>query len=147
METHSHIEALVEKIISGNFKNVIVLTGAGISTAAGIPDFRSPKIGLYATLKEMKNFHFRSPTFAFDIDVFMKDPRPFWWVFNNLWPRADWPNPTDMHYFISLLNSKGVLLRNYTQNVDSLEIQAGLPPDKLIQCHGTLTTAHCQVRT
>ena len=137
-------EALVEKILSGNFHNVIVMTGAGISTAAGIPDFRSPKFGLYASIKEMTHFHFRSPTFMFDIDVFMQDPKPFWWIFNKLWPRADWPNPTDMHYFISLLNEKGILLRNYTQNVDSLEIQAGLPPDKLVQCHGTLTTAHCQ---
>ena len=144
MSERNSIEALVDKIVSGNYHNVIVMTGAGISTAAGIPDFRSPKFGLYASIKEMTHFHFRSPTFVFDIDVFMSDPKPFWWIFNKLWPRDDWPNPTDMHYFISLLNEKGILLRNYTQNVDSLEIQAGLPPDKLIQCHGTLTTAHCQ---
>ncbi|KAH0790729.1 NAD-dependent protein deacetylase sirtuin-2 [Histomonas meleagridis] len=120
------------------------MTGAGISTAAGIPDFRSPKIGLYASIKEMTHLKFRSPTFVFDIDVFMDNPKPFWWIFNKLWPRDDWPLPTNMHYFISLLNEKGILLRNYTQNVDSLEIQAGLPPEKVIQCHGSLTTAHCQ---
>jgi NAD-dependent SIR2 family protein deacetylase len=137
-------DALVEKILSGNYKNVIVMTGAGISTAAGIPDFRSPKIGLYATLKEMQSLKFRSPTFVFDIGVFMSDPKPFWWIFNKLWPKNEWPLPTDMHYFISLLNEKGILLRSYTQNVDGLEIQAGLPDEKLIQCHGTLTSAHCK---
>ena len=140
----SATDVLVEKILSGNYKNVIVMTGAGISTAAGIPDFRSPKIGLYASIKEMTHFNFRSPTFVFDIGVFMKDPKPFWWIFNKLWPKNEWPLPTDMHYLISLLNEKGILLRNYTQNVDGLEIQAGLPPEKLIQCHGTLTNAHCK---
>jgi len=37
---------------TGKFKKILVLTGAGISVSAGIPDFRSPKTGIYANLKE-----------------------------------------------------------------------------------------------
>lgn len=136
-------EILAQKIISGNYKNVIVLTGAGISTAAGIPDFRSPAIGIYATLKSASRLKFRDPTFVFDIDVFMDDPKPFWWIFSHLWPKDLWPRPTEMHYFIGYLNQLGVLKRVYTQNVDGLEIPGGLPEDKLVQCHGALPTCHC----
>lgn len=137
------MERLVELINSDQIKNVVVAVGAGISVAAGIPDFRSPSIGLYASIKEMGHFNFRSPTFVFDIGVFRKDPRPFWWIFGVLWPRADWPLPTDFHYLISLLHSKGKLLRCYSQNVDGLELMANLPEDKVVYAHGVLHPAHC----
>ncbi|KAL1501929.1 hypothetical protein ABEB36_007158 [Hypothenemus hampei] len=51
--------------------------------------------------------------------------------------------PTVCHYFIRLLNEKGLLLRHYTQNVDSLERVAGIPEDKLVEAHGTFFTGHC----
>lgn len=47
------VEALAEYITSGKVKNVVVMTGAGISTSAGIPDFRSPETGLYANLARL----------------------------------------------------------------------------------------------
>jgi len=47
------------------------------------------------------------------------------------------------HAFLSLLQSKGKLLTNYTQNIDGLETAAGVSSSKLIQCHGTLSTATC----
>jgi NAD-dependent SIR2 family protein deacetylase len=137
------VQHLVDLILSGNFHNVVVMTGAGISVAAGIPDFRSPSIGLYATISSMPHLHFHSPTFVFDIGTFRSDARPFWWTFSRLWPRAGWPKPTTFYYFLNLLHGHNVLLRCFTQNIDGLEEQAGLPADKAVYAHGVLTPCHC----
>lgn len=51
--------------------------------------------------------------------------------------------PTPSHYFVRLLWEKGLLLRHYTQNIDTLERVAGLPGDKLVEAHGTFYTGHC----
>jgi len=45
--------------------------------------------------------------------------------------------PTPAHYFMMLLHKKGLLLRCFTQNIDSLETQAGLPAEKVVFAHGT----------
>ena len=58
-------------------KNIIVLTGAGISTSAGIPDFRSPKTGLYHNLEK---YNLPYPEAIFDIDYFQINPRPFFFI-------------------------------------------------------------------
>ena len=137
------MDRLVEMIKSGEKKKIIVLSGAGTSVAAGIPDFRSPKIGLYASLQSMKHLEMNSPYFVFEMSTFKKDPRPFWWIFGRLWPRKDWPKPTIFHYFLTLLERHGILLRCYTQNIDGLESVAGLSSDKLINCHGVLSPCHC----
>jgi NAD-dependent SIR2 family protein deacetylase len=137
------VRQLVDLILSGNFHKVVVMTGAGISVAAGIPDFRSPSIGLYATISSMSHLRFRSPTFVFNIGTFRSDARPFWWTFSRLWPRAGWPKPTTFHYFLNLLHRHNVLLRCFTQNIDGLEQQAGLPADKVVYAHGVLAPCHC----
>ena len=51
--------------------------------------------------------------------------------------------PTYTHYFIKLLNNKGILLRDYTQNIDGLERQAGIPDSRLVESHGTMATCSC----
>ena len=56
-------------------------------------------------------------------------------------PSTDRFSPT--HAFIKLLQSKNKLLTQYTQNIDNLEIRAGIKPEKLIQCHGSFATATC----
>lgn len=137
------MDKVVEYIKSGEKKKIIVLSGAGVSVGAGIPDFRSPSIGLYASLQSMKHLQLKNPTFVFELYTFKKDPRPFWWIFGRLWPRTDWPKPTTFHYFLTLLERHGLLLRCYTQNIDDLETVAGLPSDKLVNCHGVLTPCHC----
>lgn len=58
-----------------------------------------------------------------------------------LWPGNFDPTPT--HYFMRLLHDKGLLLRCYTQNIDSLEAQAGLPRSAVIAAHGNFDGAHC----
>lgn len=43
-----------------------------------------------------------------------------------------------------MLHDKGLLLRQFTQNIDSLEINAGLDTDKVVEAHGTFRTSHCR---
>jgi len=51
---------------------------------------------------------------------------------------------TPTHQFIKLLQDQHRLLRNYTQNIDNVEANAGIRPEKLVQCHGSWATATCR---
>jgi len=51
--------------------------------------------------------------------------------------------PTPAHLFCRLLNEKGLLLRNFTQNIDTLELAAGIPVEKLVFAHGSFGSSHC----
>jgi len=119
-------------------RNIIVLTGAGISTSLGIPDFRSKGTGLYSKLEHLG---LSDPQEVFDISVFRQDPTIFYSVARDILPSHDRFSPT--HAFIALLQEKGKLLTNYSQNIDNLEARAGIHPDKLVQCHGSFATASC----
>lgn len=119
-------------------KNIIVLTGAGISTSLGIPDFRSKGTGLYSKLAHLG---LSDPQEVFDINVFKDDPSVFYTIAKDILPSGDRFSPT--HQFIKLLQDKGKLLTNYSQNIDNLEARAGVQSDKLVQCHGSFATASC----
>ena len=106
--------------------------------AAGIPDFRSPRSGLYAKLKR---FDLPHPRAVFELKYFKKHPEPFFTLAKELYSKTYEPTPS--HYFIQLLLKKGLLLRHYTQNVDGLERAAGLPEKKIVEAHGTCHTSHC----
>lgn len=132
------VEGVVKYIKSGQCKNIITMAGAGISTSAGIPDFRSPGTGLYNNLEK---YNLPFPEAIFDIEFFKSNPKPFFVLAKDLYPGAF--NPTPSHWFIRLLHEKGLLLRHYTQNIDTLEHVAGLPADKVVEAHGTFRTSHC----
>lgn len=118
-------------------KNIIVLTGAGVSVSCGIPDFRSSD-GIYSRLA--KDFpDLPDPQAMFDINYFSRDPRPFYKFAREIYPGQFTPSPC--HRFIKLLETKHKLLRNYTQNIDTLERVAGI--NNVIECHGSFSTASC----
>jgi hypothetical protein len=101
-------------------QNILILTGAGVSVSAGIPDFRSTD-GIYARLK--REFDMPSPTCMFDINYFNSNPGTFFNFASELWPGRF--KPSRSHLFMADLERRGKLLRNYTQNIDTLEHQAG----------------------
>ncbi|KYK59002.1 hypothetical protein DCS_00129 [Drechmeria coniospora] len=119
-------------------KRVVVLTGAGISTAAGIPDFRSPKTGLYNQLARLDLPYAEA---VFDIDYFRQHPEPFYALARELYPGRF--HPTVSHVFIALLARKGLLQMLFTQNIDCLERSAGVPDDKIVEAHGSFATQRC----
>ncbi|XP_044902454.1 NAD-dependent protein deacetylase sirtuin-2 isoform X5 [Felis catus] len=132
------LEGVTRYMQSERCRRVICLVGAGISTSAGIPDFRSPSTGLYANLEK---YRLPYPEAIFEIGYFKKHPEPFFALAKELYPGQF--KPTVCHYFIRLLKEKGLLLRCYTQNIDTLERVAGLEPEDLVEAHGTFYTSHC----
>ncbi|KAL6697419.1 DHS-like NAD/FAD-binding domain-containing protein [Trichoderma pleuroticola] len=132
------LEAVAGYIKSGNVRRIVVLTGAGISTAAGIPDFRSPKTGLYSNLARLKLPYAEA---VFDISYFRNHPEPFYVLAQELYPGKF--HPTISHAFIALLAEKGLLQMLFTQNIDCLERAAGVPTDKIVEAHGSFATQRC----
>uniref|UniRef100_F6U2S4 NAD-dependent protein deacetylase sirtuin-2 n=1 Tax=Monodelphis domestica TaxID=13616 RepID=F6U2S4_MONDO len=104
------LEGVTRFIQSDRCQNIICMVGAGISTSAGIPDFRSPTTGLYSNLEK---YNLPYPEAIFEINYFKKHPEPFFALARELYPGQF--KPTVCHYFIRLLKEKGLLLRCYTQ--------------------------------
>ena len=72
---------------------------------------------------------------------FRHNPQPFFLLAKELYPGSF--SPTPCHYFVRLLQEKGLLLRHYTQNIDTLEREAGIADEKLVEAHGAFNTGHC----
>ncbi|XP_067908519.1 NAD-dependent protein deacetylase sirtuin-1 isoform X2 [Heterodontus francisci] len=120
-------------------KKIMVLTGAGVSVSCGIPDFRS-RDGIYARLAvDFPNLP--DPHAMFDIEYFRKDPRPFFKFAKEIYPGQF--QPSLCHKFIALLDKQERLLRNYTQNIDTLEQVAGIR--RIVECHGSFAMASCLI--
>merc|ERR1719271_507133 len=109
------LDGIARYIREHECKKIVVMCGAGISTSAGIPDFRTPGTGLYHNLQR---FELPEPNSIFDIRFFREQPRAFYELAKEIWPGKYSPTPS--HYFIKLLHDKGLLLRCYSQNIDSL---------------------------
>ena len=116
-------------------QRIVVLTGAGISTDSGIPDFRGPQ-GVWtknpgaekmATLQHyMADPEVRKRAWRSRLDTFAA-------------PRQ--PNPG--HYALVELEKRGTLHTLITQNVDGLHAAAGTAPEKLVEIHGTIRDVVC----
>ncbi|CAJ1355402.1 unnamed protein product [Effrenium voratum] len=96
----------IAQYIAEHARHVVVLCGAGISTSAGIPDFRSPGTGLYHNLQR---FDLPEAEAIFDLSFFQERPDAFYELCREMWPGNF--HPTPCHYFIRLLSDKGILQR------------------------------------
>uniref|UniRef100_A0A0G4HJ15 Deacetylase sirtuin-type domain-containing protein n=1 Tax=Chromera velia CCMP2878 TaxID=1169474 RepID=A0A0G4HJ15_9ALVE len=138
----ANVKAVAERIRSGKVKNVVVMTGAGLSVAAGIPDFRSPGAGLYSQLQK---YNLPRPEDIFTLSYYKKKPEPFCKLAQEIFPGKY--HPTRAHFLAPLLAQKGLLLRHYTQNIDNLDAiahqTAGSDLENLIEAHGSFRDVHC----
>ena len=150
----SSMKEVAAFIKSDHCKSIIILAGAGMSVASGIPDFRSSG-GLYDTLdpdlltaSEMERDAIRmDPTIALNQQLFLQNPLPCLEVnrpFILGTRKREW-KATLAHRFVELLHSKtGKLTRLYQQNIDGLEGQLSqLPRDKVVMVHGSMDQAEC----
>lgn len=115
--------------------SVTVLTGAGISTDSGIPDFRGPQ-GVWTKDPAAQELY--------TIDNYLADPdvRRRSWVGRR--DHAAWAaRPNHGHAALVELERAGLLRALVTQNIDELHQRAGSSPDKVIELHGTLFHAVC----
>ncbi|RAK75138.1 SIR2 family NAD-dependent protein deacylase [Aspergillus fijiensis CBS 313.89] len=132
------IEAVAKYILEKDVRRIVVMVGAGISTSAGIPDFRSPDTGIYSNLAYLD---LPDPEAVFDISFFRENPKPFYTLARELAPGRY--RPTIAHSFIKLLYDKGRLLKNFSQNIDCLERLAGVPGEMIVEAHGSFATQRC----
>ncbi len=115
-------------------KKIAVLTGAGMSTAAGVPDFRGPK-GLYVTRRY-------DPETVFEIGHFDQDPKPFYQFTRDFLGMLKSIEPTLTHRFLANLERAGRDIGIVTQNIDGLHQKAG--SKRVYPIHGDYETAHCR---
>ncbi|KAJ1967010.1 NAD-dependent deacetylase hst3 [Dispira parvispora] len=123
--TGDEIEQVARAIL--NARRCVVVSGAGISCSAGIPDFRSQN-GLFSTLKERHSSHINQGRDLFDAQLFQNEAttRIFHQFIGQFKQSIAHVRPTTTHQFLQWLHSQGRLTRWYTQNIDGLEAKTGL---------------------
>ncbi|EGC40203.1 hypothetical protein DICPUDRAFT_25545 [Dictyostelium purpureum] len=130
------LKSIGDKIKNGEIKRIICLTGSGISANAGIPPYRT-KDGLLN----------RNQQFSFSLEVLRENPELFFETLKkHFYPTANGDSlvkPTQSHKFINQLADKGLLLRNYTQNVDPLQERSGTPDELIVHAHGSFNNWYC----
>jgi NAD+-dependent protein deacetylase SIR2 len=78
---------------------------------------------------------------VFEISYFRNNPLPFYMLAHELYPGKY--KPTISHLFLRLLSDKGLLLKLFTQNIDCLEREAGVPENKIVEAHGSFAHQRC----
>ena len=121
-------EELGDEILK--YGDVVFLTGAGISSNAGIPTFRG-KNGLWSYIDPEK----------FTIEYFMKNPEEWWSISFELFDLFLNVSPTPSHYAIAQLEKMGIVKAVITQNIDGLHKKAG--SKNVIELHGNVSNLKC----
>src|SRR5213079_3453334 len=109
----------------------VVLTGAGVSTESGIPDFRSPT-GIWARYDPME--------YA-SIEAFLADPVKVWDFYAKRLHALAEAEPNDGHRALAELEERGWMRAVITQNIDRLHERAG--SRALVEVHGSIGTSSC----
>jgi NAD-dependent deacetylase len=113
-------------------RSVVALTGAGISVPSGIPDFRTPRTGLWQRVDPMEVAH---------IDAFRSDPVRFWSFYGERFATLGDKQPNGAHDALVALERRGLLDGVITQNIDTLHRKAGTR--ELVEVHGSIATCSC----
>jgi len=114
-------------------RRLAAFTGAGISTESGIPDFRGPH-GLW---KRYRPIEYRD---------FLADPearREYWRRKVEAYPGIRDARPNRGHLALARLHRAGMLRAVITQNIDGLHQKAGIPPEAVIEIHGSEACIVC----
>jgi NAD-dependent deacetylase len=109
----------------------VALTGAGVSTESGIPDFRSPT-GLWAEF---------DPLEYASIGAFRRDPEKVWRFYAPRFGMLTGAQPNDAHRALARLERAGLLRAVVTQNIDLLHARAG--SEDVVEVHGSIRTSTC----
>jgi NAD-dependent deacetylase len=123
------VERLAELMLAR--RPCVVLTGAGISTESGIPDFRSPG-GIWAQY---------DPLEYATIDAFLADPAKVWDFYGKRLEMLGSAEPNDGHRALAELEERGWVRAVITQNIDGLHERAG--SRALVEVHGSIRTSSC----
>lgn len=116
-------------------QRVVVLTGAGISTDSGIPDFRGPQ-GVWTRNPKAEKLS--------DIRYYMADPEVRRLAWQSRLEHTAWKaKPNAGHLALAALERQGRLHALITQNIDELHQLAGTSPEKVIEVHGTMRKVVC----
>ena len=115
-----------------NAKRVVVLTGAGISTPSGIPDFRSEGTGLWSRDEPME---------VASLSTFRTHPERFFNWFRPLAGQIFNAQPNAAHLALAEMEGAGIAQIIVTQNIDTLHQKAG--SGHVIEMHGTMQTLSC----
>ncbi len=114
-------------------KRIVIFTGAGISTASGIPDYRGPE-GVWKT---------RQPVYFQD---FMADEQArlaYWTQKSEDWEAFGSADPNTVHAAVAKLEKADKLFLVLTQNIDGLHAAAGSSAERLVELHGTNREVEC----
>lgn len=112
-------------------KNTVALTGAGISTESGIPDYRSPGTGLWEKMDQS----------VVSLEGFRRAPHRYYDYALELYPVRKSARPNPAHLMLAELERRGLLEGVITQNVDGLHQDAG--SEEVHELHGSLRQAVC----
>lgn len=121
-------------------RNIVVLTGAGISTESGIPDFRSPG-----------SPWLEHPPVSYPAFISQPEARRRYWETRRTFSRqVQTAQPNAAHFALAELERRQMLLGIITQNFDGLHQDAGNTQEKVVELHGTSREAactHCDARS
>ncbi|ARM75233.1 NAD-dependent protein deacetylase [Acidianus manzaensis] len=122
------VEYAVDLLLTSTYG--IAFTGAGISTASGIPDFRGPN-GIWK----------KYPQELSSIEYFNRDPKGFWDFYSTRMRSLFNSNPNPAHIALAELEKLGLIKAIITQNIDGLHQKAG--SQNVIELHGTMKKSYC----
>jgi NAD-dependent deacetylase len=128
--TSREVVRLAERVRDA--RSVVALTGAGVSVPSGIPDFRTPRTGLWSNVDPMEVAH---------IDAFHGDPVRFWEFYGERFATLGEKQPNGAHRALVELEARGLLDGVVTQNIDMLHRKAGTR--ELVEVHGSIASCCC----